>query len=312
MPKRSTAAATQDLPLPAQAWTAGRIGLQARHSMYVVLVLLSVAWNWQAFTAVIRRSMSSGGSEHYSHIIVLPFLVAYLLYVTREAILAHCLPSVKLGVAVITIGAATVWAATTSVVTADQGPRLSLAMLGLVAMWTGAFITCYGPRALRAATLPFLVLLFMVPLPPVALDATIVFLQKGSAEATAVVFALIGMPAFREGMFFTLPGLTIEVAKECSGIRSSLALLISGLAMAHLLLRTTWTRTLFVVMIVPVAIVKNAIRIALLSWLAVNIDPSFITGSAVHRSGGIPIFVASLAVLGALAWLLRRCEARNP
>jgi hypothetical protein len=83
MPKRSTAAATQDLSLLAQTWTAGRIGLQARHSIYVVLVLLSVAWSWQAFTAVIRRSMSSGGSEHYSHIIVLPFLVAYLLYVTR-------------------------------------------------------------------------------------------------------------------------------------------------------------------------------------------------------------------------------------
>jgi hypothetical protein len=46
-----------------------------------------------------------------------------------------------------------------------------------------------------------------------------------------------------------------------------------------------------------------------LSWLAVHVDPSFITGSTAHRNGGIPIFFASLAILGGFTWLLRRCEA---
>ena len=38
-------------------------------------------------------------------------------------------------------------------------------------------------------------------------------------------------------------------------------------------------------------------------------DASFITGSAVHRNGGIPVFLASLAILSGLAWLLQRGEA---
>jgi len=140
------------------------------------------------------------------------------------------------------------------------------------------------------------------------LAAVIVFLLKASAEAAALIFALIGMPIFRDGFVFALPGLTIRVAEECSGIRSGLALLISGLMMASVLLRGTWTRAIFILVIVPLAIVKNAVRIVGLSWLAIHVDPSFISGSDVHRTSGIPVFLASLTILGGLAWLLRRCE----
>ena len=51
---------------------------------------------------------------------------------------------------------------------------------------------------------------------------------------------------------------------------------------------------------------KNAVRIVLLSWLAVHIDPNFVTGSALHEKGGIPLFVVSVTILGDIAWLLRR------
>jgi exosortase/archaeosortase family protein len=102
--------------------------------------------------------------------------------------------------------------------------------------------------------------------------------------------------------------LTIVVAPECSGIRSSLALLISGLVMAYLFLRATWARVALVLVIIPLAIVKNAVRIVVLSWLAVHIDPGFVTGSALHERGGIPLFLMSVTILGAMAWFLRRRE----
>jgi exosortase len=197
------------------------------------------------------------------------------------------------------------------VITVEPEHRLSLAMLGLVTSWAGSFVICYGVRSLWAAAYPFVLLIFMVPLPPAVLTAIIVFLQVASADASAVLFSLIGMPFFRDGFVFALPGLTIQVAEECSGIRSSLALLISGLVMAYVLLRAPWTRATLALLIVPLAIVKNAVRIVLLSWLAVHVDPSFITGSAVHRNSGIPLFLASLTILGGLAWLLSRAERKR-
>jgi exosortase len=217
---------------------------------------------------------------------------------------------VAVGVLVLAAGALLVGIGTFGMAT-EPDLRLSLAMTGLVTMWAGSFIACYGAGGFAAAAFPFFMLVFMIPLPPTALHSIVVFLQHASADASDVIFGLIGMPRFREGTVFSLPGLTIHVAEECSGIRSSLALVISGFAMSYLLLRRTWTRTALIVAIVPIAIVKNAIRIVALSWLAVYVDPSFITGSIVHRSGGIPIFVLALTMLGTVVFVLRRFEGRN-
>ena len=57
-------------------------------------------------------------------------------------------------------------------------------------------------------------------------------------------------------------------------------------------------------------IVKNAFRIVGLSLLANYVDPTFITDSVWHRSGGIPLFLLSLVVLFSLVWLLRRSERK--
>ena len=277
---------------------------------FLLLIALSVAWAWQPLTTVIGRSLKSEEYAHYSHIVLLPFISGYLLYLNRDAILRHARPGPRTGILLGLAGTATIWFAGASII-GELDSRLSLAMLGLVTFWAGSFVICYGVRGLGNAAFPFVLLIFMVPLPPAALTATIVFLQRASAEASALIFALIGMPVFRDGFVFALPGLTIQVAEECSGIRSSLALLISGLMMASLLLRGTWTRVVFILLIVPVAIVKNAVRIVGLSWLAIHVDPSFIAGSTVHRTSGIPVFLASLLILGGLAALLRRCERKG-
>jgi exosortase len=312
MSKRTNPTVTPAVPLfePARSLAQFKIGSRGRDATFVVLVLLSVAWCWQPLVTVISRSLKSADYEHYSHIILLPFLSAYLLYLNREAILKHVQPAPGVGILATVAGASMTWLAATTMLVGDLEYRLSLAMLGLVILWAGTFVMCYGLRPLKVGAFPFALLLFMVPLPPAVITAIIVFLQKGSAEASAVIFGLIGVPFFRTGSFvFALPGLTIQVAEECSGIRSSLALLISGLVMAYLLLRGSWARTALALVIVPLAIVKNAVRIVALSWLAIHVDPSFVTGSAVHRNGGIPVFLASLAILSALVWLLRRGES---
>ena len=106
---------------------------------------------------------------------------------------------------------------------------------------------------------------------------------------------------------FSLPGITIEVAKECSGIRSSLVLLITSLLAGHLYLRSAWTKTLLSVAVLPLAIVKNGIRIVTLTLLSIYIDPSFLTGQ-LHRGGGIVFFLLALVILAPVLWWLQRSE----
>jgi exosortase len=311
--KRPVPTAAAELPIRERAWVPSHlwVGHRWRHVGFGILVVLSAAWAWEPLATVITRSLSSGDNEHYSHIVLLPFFCAYILFLNRQAILEAARPGQGVGLPLAAAGAGMVWVAGTPRLVPALDLGLSLAMVGLVTLWAASFIVCYGFRAFQAAGFGFAMLLFMVPLPAAALTAIIVFLQHTSADASHVIFGLIGMPVFRDGTVFALPGLTIRVAEECSGIRSTIALVISGVAISYLLLRSTWTRTVLLLAIVPIAIVKNAVRIVGLSWLAVYVDPSFIAGSFVHRSGGIPIFVLSLAMLGALVFVLRRFERSN-
>ena len=62
---------------------------------------------------------------------------------------------------------------------------------------------------------------------------------------------------------------------------------------------------------VPLAIVKNAVRIVVLSLLGIYVDPGFVGAGVLHRYSGLPVFALAFAILGAIIWLLQRSEARS-
>jgi exosortase len=154
---------------------------------------------------------------------------------------------------------------------------------------------------------PFFFLLFMAPIPTAILDPIVQFLQRWSAEAADNLFRVSGIPVFRDQFVFSLPGITIEVAKECSGIRSSLSLFLLSLISGYLYLRTGWAKAVLSIAVIPITIIKNAVRIFTLTTIAVYIDPR-ILGSVAHRRGGIPIFFLAMVLLGLVLLVLKRLE----
>ena len=78
----------------------------------------------------------------------------------------------------------------------------------------------------------------MIPIPEFVLDGAVLFLKNASAETVSALFTLAGTPHYREGFVFALPNVVIEVADACSGIRSSIGLLLASLLAGHLFLRT--------------------------------------------------------------------------
>jgi len=271
------------------------------------LVLAAVIWFWGPLSTVITLSLHYGQYEHYSHIIAIPFLTLFLIYVERRTVFAVTAWAPRAGSLILAAGLAIATAGRMGNVGGESAWTVGIS--SMVTTCIGAFVLCYGGEAFRRAAFPLLLLILMTPLPPALLHAIISFLQKWSAEGSAVLFDLLGVPVYREGFLFALPGLTIEIAEECSGIRSSLALFIVGLVAGHMCLRRSWSKTALAVIVVPLAIVKNAVRIVVLSLLAIHVDPSFITGSAVHRYSGIPLFAVSFAILGGVIWLLQHSEA---
>lgn len=272
------------------------------------LVAANILWFWEPLTLVFTSSLQDEHSKHYSHIVLIPILCLYMLYLRREAIFATVEWSPFLGSILIVAGGAVLLAAQEP--RSDTVNSFSSAILAFVMMCWGAFLFCYGIQAFRAATFGLGLMVFIIPFPDFVLNTIVRFLQRGSADAVDLLFSTLGIPVFREEFIFTLSDFTILIAEECSGIRSFLSLVIISLVAGHWFLTSGWTKAALVVVLIPMAIIKNAFRIVGLALLANYVDPTFITDSALHRSSGIPLFLISLVVLFGIVLIFRRWEVR--
>jgi len=278
-----------------------------RLCLYGLWLLLSVAIFWGPCTALIRYSL---GNADASHILLIPLTSAWLLYFEEKGIfaeLSHDYASAAILLA-LSIGAS-LWAAHSGAAWSAAGV-LGVYILALLFAWIAGFALLFGRSALKNARFSLLFLLLMVPLPDSLLNYAIYCLQKGSADIAEMIFDLAGVPALRDGFVFHLAHLNIEVAKECSGIRSSMALLILALLVGHLFLRTAWKQTVFVVVGLVIMVVKNGIRIATLTILAQYVDAGFLFGR-LHHEGGVVFFLVGLLLLFPVFWLLQRSEGRS-
>ena len=188
--------------------------------------------------------------------------------------------------------------------------RLSLSMLALVLWWIGAFIVSFGVRAFPRALFPLCFLLWMVPIPDFVLNPIVRLLQEGSVASARLFFAIAGVPLTCEGTLITVPRLTVEVAPECSSIRSSLMLVVTTMVLAQILMRSVWRKALVIAVAIPLSVAKNGLRIFVLAMLATRVDRNFLTGR-LHHQGGIIYFLIALAVILVLIWILRRSEEKS-
>ncbi len=134
--------------------------------------------------------------------------------------------------------------------------------------------------------------------------------SSASAEVANLLFHLSGTPFLRAGAIFQLPDITIEVAQECSGIRSSWVLFMTGILAANLFLKTRWRRFALVAFVIPLGILRNGFRILVIGLLCVNVGPQMIH-SIIHRRGGPVFFMLSLVPFLLVLWWLRKGEVRT-
>jgi exosortase len=237
--------------------------------------------------------------ERYTVNLLIPFISVGLIWLKRETIFAGARYCLRVGLPLMLSGIA---------LFAVTKHSLATATLAMLIAWIGGFLWCYGVQPARGAIFPLLFSLLMVPIPPSVFDKVVILLQRGSAETTYRLFKAADVPVSREGQYqFALPGVTIQVAEECSGIRSTLSLFIGSIIVGYLFLRSNWNWALFALVTIPISIFKNAVRIVTISWLGVYIDPGFLTGR-LHHYGGLPFSLLAMAILAAVLFPLHRLE----
>jgi exosortase C (VPDSG-CTERM-specific) len=253
----------------------------------------------------------AAGEELHSHILLIPFVSAYLIYIRRHALPRDYSFSVGWALVPLIAGAISLAAAWTPGVFGSplsQNDYLALMALSLVCFVAAGGFFFLGCKWMAAAAFPFAFLIFMVPMPDRVADFLETASKLASADAASIFFNILGTPVLRDGPFFQLPNITIQVAQECSGIRSSLVLFITSLLAANLFLKNPWRRIVLVAAVIPLGILRNGLRIVFIGLLCVHFGPEMIN-SIFHKRGGPPFFVLSLIPLFLLLWWLRRGEA---
>ncbi len=280
------------------------VRINRQSSVFLALMATSLLAGWRPLYETIALAWQN---DTYTHILLILPVSVFMILAERRLLHATTPWPLREGGAILFVAVAIacstwIWSASLN---ADM--LLAARMSVLVLAWIGFFVLCFGTQPSRKLIFPLLFLFALVPLPRIVMDSLISLLQIGSAWSAHAFFAAFGVPVFQQGVVLTVPGLTVQVAQECSSIRSSSMLIVTTLVMAQVLLRSFWRKAVVVAVAVPLSVFKNGLRIFIIAMLGTRVDPGYLTGRLHHQGG--PIFLAiALGGTSALLWLLRRGE----
>ena len=275
-------------------------------------LLVFALFLWVAFWGPLLSLIRYAAEESlHSHILLVPFISGYLIYLQRNTLPKNYRSSPVCGALMFAVGVAAFGFASRIQSELSPGDYLSFVAFSFVTLLIAGGFFFLGRGWMWAACYPIAFLYFIVPLPDAAVHWTETALKLASAEAASWFLGISGTPVLRDGLVFQLSNITLEVAQECSGIRSSWVLLITSLVASHLLLKSPWRRALLLAVVIPLAILRNGFRILVIGLLCVHLGPQMIDHT-IHRNGGPLFFMLSLAPLFLLLYWLRKGEAMTP
>src|SRR5258708_11384534 len=230
----------------------------ASHRSLALLWVVFLLVEWRPLVNTLALALRD---DEYTHVLLILPISATLIFLEWRSLRPMFAPNVRIGclllaMAVLVTGFVRGWSAS---IPSDM--QLSIRMFSLVLSWIGAFILCSGSRVSRSLLFPLCFLFWLVPFPQAVLNEIVSLLQQGSALTAHVLFAAVGVPVAKDGVLLTIPGLTVEVAKECSSIRSSLMLVVCSMVLAHLFLRSGWSKVLVGLVAITLSVATNGLRI---------------------------------------------------
>jgi len=183
------------------------------------------------------------------------------------------------------------------------GAELFTSRLSMLVLAAGVVLFLSGWKMLRAISFPLGFLILMIPIPVLIYNQITFPLQLLASRFATFWLQLVNVPVLREGNLIILPNYTLEVVDACSGIRSLMTLITLAVAYGYLMNDRRWSRLLLALLMIPIAIVSNAIRIMGAGLLTYHFGPEMAEGFF-HEFSGWVIFVAALILMFGCHWLL--------
>lgn len=201
-------------------------------------------------------------SPMYSYAYTVPLISLFLLWSRRDAIgRTPARPSRLLAIPVLLAALAMLVLGHVTAIQLAQQLSFLVALVGVV-------LLLFGVAHLRIGAPALVYLLFMIPFWDVFTEPLHWPFQNRSAELGVAMLHAAGIPAYRDGTVIALSNITLEVARQCSGVNYLIAVLALALPLAWLRLEGWWRRAALIGSATAIAALANGVRVALIGALA--------------------------------------------
>jgi exosortase len=299
-------------------------------------ITIAVALAFVYFTVLLKLGGDWWHDENYSHGLLIPFIIGYILWLERERFARVSTRTAAVwGAAGVGVSLVTLWAGV-------AGAELFVQRLSLVLMITSVVIYFWGFRLLRLLVVPMALLLLSIPIPQILFNRIAFPLQLFASRCAVAAMSFFNIPVLRQGNIIELMPLgatepkKLAVVEACSGIRSLMTLVTLAVVYAYFtkpkddrndpggcdtertgrprsrhgvvaLLKsfTVWRSLILVLAAVPIAILTNALRVSGTGVLA-HYYGTRVADGFFHSFSGWVIYIAAAALLFATGWVVDR------
>ncbi len=262
------------------------------------LAVVAAGLVWAHWPAMEEMAQRWARDPQYSHGYLVPFFALILLWLRRQGLAGISLRPTAWGFPLLAAGIALQLA----------GAYFYFSWLEAVALLpclAGAVLLVGGFGALRWAWPAIGFLAFMIPLPyrlEVALAGP---LQRMAVLASTFFLQTLGLPALADGNVILLSEVEIGVVEACSGLRMLVVFFALSTALALIIRRPLWEKTLLVASAVPIALIVNVIRITATGVLHDQVN-SEVANAFFHDFAGWLMMPLALGMLWVELQVLRR------
>jgi exosortase len=289
---------------------------------------------WRAFAIIsailftyaavlVKLSRDWWADENYSHGLLVPFIIGYILWLQRDKFATKpARPSVLLGGLFVAFALFALWAGV-------AGAELYTQRMSLVLLIAGTVVYFGGLSFLRLILVPLGLLILAIPIPAIIFNKIAFPLQLFASRCAVWSMSVLGIPVLRQGNVIELKPLNsfdtkkLEVVEACSGIRSLMTLITLAVVFAYFTHPRSddsdgprgtsgwwrsygfWRSTIIVVSAVPIAIFTNALRVSgtgiLSHYYGTGVADGFF-----HSFSGWVIYVVAFLLLFAVGWVVDR------
>jgi exosortase len=282
-------------------------------------LLLSAAVAFAYWGVLARLGRFWWDDENYSHGLLIPFVIGYILWTERDRLAGvEKRPRVLWGAAAAVAALLMLWVGT-------AGAELFTQRTSLVLLLAGVVVYFWGWKLLRAIFVPLFLLALAIPVPTIVFNKVAFPLQLFASRCAVWAMRMFDIPVLREGNVIELYPLgstttkKLEVVEACSGIRSLMTLVTLAVVFAYFTSPSDEEGTggrrferfrslravLIVLAAVPIAIITNAARVSGTGVLARYYGTEVADGFF-HEFSGWVIYVVAFLLLFAFGWLLDR------